>query len=118
MSRALFVLVALLAVGCMGDDDGGGDGAAESLHAFLVAVSEGDRPAADAQERVPRGVRIPPPEDFVVLKEGSVTVAATDLDTEFGAFAAPVRLEQGTWKVEPPRDATARAGAKATTPMW
>jgi hypothetical protein len=101
----------LLAVGCMGGDEGG-ESAAEGLRAFLVAVSAGDRPAAaervsgssnlldvDVQERVPRGVEIPPADDFLVLREGPLTVVATDLATEFGAYAAPLRSENGTWKV-------------------
>lgn len=119
MKRALSlcVLVTALAAGCMGDEKGGGDGAAEGLHAFLVAFSEGDRGEAaervsdgsnlvekEVEERVPRGVEIPAAEDFLVVREGPATVVATDLDTDFGAYAAPVRREQGAWKVEiPPR---------------
>jgi hypothetical protein len=111
MMRLVVLLAALVAAGCsLGDDKEGG--AAEGLRAFLVAVSDRDRPAAaervsgttsllevDVEERVPRGVDIPPAEDFVVLREGDVTVVATDLESDFGAYAARVRPEDGTWKV-------------------
>jgi hypothetical protein len=116
VSRALLVVVALLAAGCMGDDGDGEDGAAESLRAFLVAASESDVAgmrerlssgsrlgAADVRERVPQGVEVPAAEEFLVLTEGGRTVAATDLDTPFGAYAAVLRREGGAWKVELPR---------------
>lgn len=111
MMRLVVLLAALVAAGCsLGDDKE--ESAAEGLRSFLVAVSDRDRPAAaervsgttsllevDVEERVPRGVDIPPAEDFVVLREGDVTVAATDLESDFGAYAARVRSEDGTWKV-------------------
>jgi hypothetical protein len=117
--RQLLLLAALLvSAGCAGDDGKDVHDGAESLQAFLVAVSDGDRQAAakrvsgttnlldaDLQGRVPRKVEIPPAEDFVVLRDGSVTVAATELETEFGAYAAPVRREQGKWKVDLPSKA-------------
>jgi hypothetical protein len=110
MRLVVLVLAALVAAGCFGGDGNDDGGAAEGLRAFLVAVSDRDRPAAaehvsgttklsEAEERVPRGVDIPPADHFVVLREGDVTVVATDLESEFGAFAARVRPEQGTWKV-------------------
>jgi hypothetical protein len=117
--RQVLLLAALLVLtGCAGDDGEDVHGGAESLRAFLVAVSDGDRQSAaeqvsgtvnlldvDLRGRVPRKVEIPPAEDFVVLRNGSVTVAATELETEFGAYAAPVRREQDTWKVDFPTKA-------------
>lgn len=116
MTRALLLvaMAVLLAAGCAGGDDDK-DGAADGLHAFLVAVSAGDRAAAaervsgtadlaGVRERVPRGTKIPPADDFVILREGPVTVVATDLESEFGAYAASVTSEQDMWKVEFPSD--------------
>jgi hypothetical protein len=118
--RLVVVLLAtLVAAGCSGGGDGNDDGgAAEGLREFLVAVSDRDRPAAaervsgttnllevDVEERVPRGVEIPSADDFVVLREGDVTVVATDLESDFGAFGAPMRREDGTWKVAFPSTA-------------
>jgi hypothetical protein len=110
--KRIVLLAALVAAGCAGGDGKDDDGAAEGLRAFLVAVSDGDRPAAaervsgssrlldaDVRERVPRGVEIPPADDFLVLREAAATIVATDLDTEFGGYAAPLRSEDGTWKV-------------------
>jgi hypothetical protein len=113
--RLVVLLAALVAVGCAGGD-GDDDGAAEGLRAFLVAVSDRDRPAAservvgtanlrDAEERVPRGVEIPPAGDFAVLRDGDVTVVSTDLASAFGAFAARMQPEDGTWKVALPSKA-------------
>jgi hypothetical protein len=108
--RLLFLLAAavLIGAGCAGGDDK--ESAADGLHEFLVAVSEGDQSAATerasgsaklraARERVPRGVEIPPADDYAVLRDGPVTVVATELDTEFGAYAAPVMSEEDKWKV-------------------
>lgn len=110
-------LIAVLATGCMGDDGGGGNDAAEGLRAFLVAASKNDvggmrerlssgsrLVVTDVRERVPEGVEIPAAEDFLVLDDGGPTVVATDLDSPFGAYAAVLRREQGTWKVELTRD--------------
>jgi hypothetical protein len=110
--RLVVLLAALVAAGCSGGDGNDDGGPAGGLRDFLVAVSDRDRPAAaervsgttnllevDVEERVPRGVEIPPADDFVVLREGDVTVAATDLQSDFGAFAARMRPEEGTWKV-------------------
>jgi hypothetical protein len=115
LSRALFVLVALLAAGCMGDDKGGDDEAAEGLRRFLLAASENDVAGmrgrltsgsrlvvADVRDRVPRGVEIPPAGDFLILRDRGATVVATDLDTAFGAYGAVLRSEDGAWKVELP----------------
>jgi hypothetical protein len=113
--RLVVLLVALVAVGCSGGD-GKDEDAAESLRAFLLAVSDRDRPAAservagtanlrDAEERVPRGVEVPPADDFDVLREGDVTVVAIDLESDFGAFGARMRREDGTWKVAFPSTA-------------
>jgi hypothetical protein len=113
--RLVVLLAALVAAGCSGGD-GNDDGAAEGLHAFLVAVSDRDRPAAaehvagtanlrDAEERVPRGVEVPAADDFLVLRDGELTVAATDLESDFGAFAARMRPADGTWKVAFPSKA-------------
>jgi hypothetical protein len=116
--RLVVLLAALVAAGCAGGDGNDVHGGAETLREFLVAVSAGDRQAAaqrvsgttnlldvDLQGRVPRKVEIPPADDFVILRDGSVTVAATELQTEFGAYAAPVRREQDTWKVDFPTKA-------------
>ncbi len=108
---ALLAVAVLISTGCAGGDDK--ESASEGLHEFLTAVSEGDRsaaaervaatsklPAEDVQARVPKGVEVPPPDDYVVLREGPVTVVATELDTEFGAYAAPLTSEEDTWKVD------------------
>ncbi|HET7855551.1 MAG TPA: hypothetical protein VFL41_03765 [Gaiellaceae bacterium] len=111
MTRLLVLAAAaLIGAGCAGGDDK--ESAADGLHEFLVAVSEGDRSAAaervsgssnltdvDVLERVPRGVEIPPADDYAVLREGPVTVVATELESEFGAYAAPVTSEEDKWKV-------------------
>jgi hypothetical protein len=112
--RLVVLLAALVAAGCAGGDDND-DGAAEGLHAFLVAVSDRDRPAAServagtpdlrgAEERVPRGVEIPPAGDFEVLRDGELTVVATGLESPFGAYAARMQPEDGTWKVAFPSE--------------
>jgi hypothetical protein len=100
----------------MGDGGGGGNEAADGLRAFLVAASENDvagmrerlssgsrLDVTDVRERVPPGVEIPAAGDFLVLGEGGATVVATDLDSPFGAYAAVLRRERGTWKVVLPR---------------
>jgi hypothetical protein len=100
----------------MGDEDDGGNGAAEGLRAFLVAASENDvggmrerlssgsrLVVTDIRARVPPGVEIPAAGDFLVLDEGGATVVATDLDSPFGAYAAVLRREGGAWKVALPR---------------
>ena len=117
--RLVVLLAALVAAGCSGGDGNDDGDAADGLRAFLIAVSEGDRPAAAERvstnsklpelnplhERVPRGTDIPSSDDYSVLREGDVTVVVTDLATVFGAYAAPVVSEDGEWKIQFPSEA-------------
>ncbi len=101
MGRALIlVLAALLAAGCMSDEKGG-EPAADALRDYLLAAPAEDK---DLNERVPQGVTIPEAEKFLVLQDGEWSVAAVELDSPFGAYAAALREEDGDWQVNPPRE--------------
>jgi hypothetical protein len=101
VARALvLVLAALLAAGCMGDEEGG-EPAAEAVRDYLLAAPAEDE---DLSDRVPQGVTIPEAEKFLVLKEGEWSVAAVELESPFGAYAAAVREEDGDWQVKAPTE--------------
>jgi hypothetical protein len=101
VARALLlVLAAFLAAGCMGDEKGG-EPAAEAVRDYLLAAPAEDE---DLSDRVPQGVTIPEAERFLVLKEGEWSVAAVELESPFGAYAAAVREEDGDWQVKAPSE--------------
>ena len=101
MARALLlVLAAFLAAGCMGDEKSG-EPAAEAVRDYLLAAPAEDE---DLSDRVPQGVTIPEAEKFLVLKEGEWSVAAVELESPFGAYAAAVREEDGDWQVKVPTE--------------
>ena len=101
MARALLlVIAAFLAAGCMGDETGG-EPAAEAVRDYVLAAPAGDE---DLSDRVPQDVTIPEAEKFLVLKEGEWSVAAVELDSPFGAYAAAAREEDGDWQVKAPTE--------------
>jgi hypothetical protein len=101
VARALvLVLAALLAAGCMGDEQSG-EPAAEALRDYLLAAPAGNK---ELNERVPQGVPIPAADEFLVLREGEWSVAAVELDSPFGAYGAPLREEDGEWQVKLPTE--------------
>jgi hypothetical protein len=101
VARALvLLLVALLATGCMSDEKSS-EPEAEALRDYLLAAPAGDE---DLNERVPQGVTIPEADKFVVLQEGEWSVAAVELASPFGAYAAPLREEGGDWRVKTPTE--------------
>jgi hypothetical protein len=101
VARALFlVIAAFLAAGCMGDEKSG-EPAAEAVRDYLLAAPAGDE---DLSDRVPQAVTIPEAEKFLVLKEGEWSVAAVELDSPFGAYAAAAREEDGDWQVKAPTE--------------
>ena len=101
MARALLlVLAAFLAAGCMGDETSG-EPAAEAVRDYVLAAPAEDE---DLSDRVPQGVTIPEAEKFLVLKEGEWSVAAVELQSPFGAYAAAVREEDGDWQVKAPTE--------------
>lgn len=101
VARALLlVLAAILAAGCMGDEKSG-EPAAHALRAYLLAAPAGNK---ELNERVPQGVPIPAADEFLVLREGEWSVAAVELDSPFGAYAAPLREEEEEWQVKLPTE--------------
>ena len=101
MARALLlVLAAFLAAGCMGDETSG-EPAAEAVRDYVLAAPAEDE---DLSDRVPQGVTIPEAEKFLVLKEGEWSVAAVELQSPFGAYAAAAREEDGDWLVKAPTE--------------
>ena len=101
MARALLlVIAALLAAGCMGDEKSG-EPAAEAVRDYLLAAPAEDE---DLSDRVPQSVTIPEADKFLVLKEGEWSVAAVELDSPFGAYAAAVREEDGDSQVKVPTE--------------
>ncbi len=101
MAKALvLVLGALLAAGCMGDEKSG-EPAAEALREYLLAAPAKDE---DLSERVPQGLTIPEADEFLVLRDGEWSVAAVELDSPFGAYAAALREEDGVWQVKVPTE--------------
>ena len=101
MARALLLVFAvLLAASCMSDEKGG-EPAAEALRDYLLAAPAGNE---DLSERVPQGVTIPEADKFLVLQDGEWSVAAVELDSPFGAYAAPLREEDGEWQVKQPTE--------------
>ena len=101
MARALLlVMAAFLAAGCMGDEKSG-EPAAEAVRDYLLAAPAADE---DLSDRVPQSVTIPEAEKFLVLKEGEWSVAAVELDSPFGAYAAAVREEDGESQVKVPTE--------------
>jgi hypothetical protein len=96
----LLVLAVLLAAGCMGDEKSG-EPAAEALRDYLLAAPAGNE---DLNERVPQDVTIPAADEFLVLRNGEWSVAAVELDSPFGAYAAPLREENGEWQVKMPTE--------------
>jgi hypothetical protein len=93
-------VLVVLAAGCMGDDKGS-EPEAEALREYLLAAPANDE---DLNERVPQGVTIPAADEFLVLRDGEWSVAAVELDSPFGAYAAPVRQEAGDWQVQAPTE--------------
>jgi hypothetical protein len=101
VARALLlVIAAFLAAGCMGDEESG-EPAAEAVRDYVLAAPAEDE---DLSDRVPQGVTIPEAEKFLVLEEGEWSVAAVELESPFGAYAAAVREEDGDWQVKPPTE--------------
>jgi hypothetical protein len=101
VARALLLVLAVfLAAGCMGDEKSG-EPAAEAVRDYLLAAPAEDE---DLSDRVPQGVTIPEAEKFLVLKEGEWSVAAVELNSPFGAYAAAVREEDGDWQVKAPTE--------------
>lgn len=101
VARALLlVLAAILAAGCMGDEKSG-EPAAHALRDYLLAAPAGNK---ELNERVPQGVPIPEADKFLVLREGEWSVAAVELDSPFGAYAAPLREEEEEWQVKLPTE--------------
>jgi hypothetical protein len=96
----IFVLAALLVTGCMSDEKSG-EPAAEALRDYLLAAPAGDE---DLDDRVPQGVTIPEADKFLVLEDGEWSVAAVELDSPFGAYAAALREEGGDWQVKAPTE--------------
>jgi hypothetical protein len=96
----LLVLAALLAAGCMGDEQSG-EPEAEALRDYLLAAPAGNK---ELNERVPQGVTIPEADEFLVLQDGEWSVAAVELDSPFGAYAAALREEDGDWQVKAPTE--------------
>jgi len=98
----IFVLCSVLLVlaGCMGDEKSG-EPAAEAVRDYVLAAPAEDE---DLSDRVPQGVTIPEAEKFLVLKEGEWSVAAVELESPFGAYAAAVREEDGDWQVKAPTE--------------
>jgi hypothetical protein len=84
----------------MGDEKRG-EPEAQALRAHMLNPPSGD---AQVRERVPASVAIPPTEDFLVLRDGDWSVAAVELESPFGAFAAPLREEDGEWQVKLPTE--------------
>jgi hypothetical protein len=101
VARALLlVIAAFLAAGCMGDEKSG-EPAAEAVRDYLLAAPAEDE---DLSDRVPQGVTIPEAEKFLVLKDGEWSVAAVELQSPFGAYAAAAREEDGDWQVKAPTE--------------
>lgn len=101
MARALLlVMAAFLTAGCMGDEKSG-EPAAEAVRDYLLAAPAEDE---DLSDRVPQAVTIPEADKFLVLKEGEWNVAAVELDSPFGAYAAAAREEDGDWQVKAPTE--------------
>ena len=101
MARALLLaLVVLLAAGCMGDEESG-DPAAEVLRNYLLTAPAGNEALS---ERVPQNITIPEADRFLVLRDGEWNVAAVELDSPFGAYAAPLREEDGNWHMVLPTE--------------
>ena len=84
----------------MGDEKSG-EPAAEAVRDYLLAAPADDE---DLSDRVPQGVTIPEAEKFLVLKEGEWSVAAVELQSPFGAYAAAAREEDGDWQVKAPTE--------------
>ena len=101
MARALLlVIAAFLAAGCMGDEKSG-EPAAEAVRDYLLAAPAEDE---DLSDRVPQAVTIPEAEKFLVLQEGEWSVAAVELQSPFGAYAAAARERDGDWQVNTPTE--------------
>jgi hypothetical protein len=100
--RPILVLCSVLLVltGCMGDEQSG-EPAAEALRDYLLAAPAGNK---ELNERVPQGVPIPAADEFLVLREGEWSVAAVELDSPFGAYAAPLREADEEWEVKLPTE--------------
>ncbi len=92
--------VLLMVAGCMSDEKSG-EPAAKALRDYLLAAPAGNK---HLSERVPQGIAIPEADRFLVLREGEWSVAAVELDSPFGAYAAPVREHDGQWSVQLPTD--------------
>ena len=92
--------VLLPLAGCMGDEKGG-EPAAYALRDYLLAAPAENE---DLSERVPQGVTIPDADEFLVLEDGEWSVAAVQLDSPFGAYAAALREEDGDWQVKVPTE--------------
>jgi hypothetical protein len=128
VKRIVLLAAAALALpACSFGDSDGGDPAAEAMRTFVVAVADDDVDAiweqmsSDAQGRyggdrdafrragvpelhkqIPRGTDVPDVDKFLVYDAGGEwTVSAAALDTTETAYAAPVREEDGGWKVDP-----------------
>jgi hypothetical protein len=93
-------VLVVLAAGCMSDEKSG-EPAAEALRDYLLAAPAEDE---DLGERVPQGVTIPEADEFLVLRDGEWSVAAVELDSPFGAYAAALREEDGDWQVKAPTE--------------
>jgi hypothetical protein len=92
--------VVLVAAGCKGDEKSG-EPAAQALRDYLLAAPAGNK---HLSERVPQGVTIPEADEFLVLSDGEWNVAAVELESPFGAYAAPLREEDGEWQVKLPTE--------------
>jgi hypothetical protein len=84
----------------MGDEKSG-EPAAKALREYLLAAPADDE---NLDERVPQGVTIPAADEFLVLRDGEWSVAAVEIDSPFGAYAAPLRQESGEWEVQAPTE--------------
>ncbi len=101
VARALLlVLAAILAAGCMGDEQSG-EPEAQALRDYLLAAPAGNK---ELNERVPQGVTIPEADKFLVLRDEDWSVAAVELESPFGAYAAALREEDGDWQVKLPTE--------------
>ena len=92
--------VVLVLAGCMSDEKSG-EPAAQALRDYLLAAPAGNE---HLRERVPQGVTIPEADEFLVLSDGEWNVAAVELESPFGAYAAPLREEDGEWQVKLPTE--------------
>jgi hypothetical protein len=129
VKRALVLAVAVLALaGCSfgGDSESDGKAPAKALRTFMTAVSEDDVDAMweqmssaarvrhngnrdvfrrkgvpELHKQIPRGTQVPEADKFVVFEAGGWTVSAAALETLETAYAAPLRREDGRWKVDP-----------------